>query len=225
MLFLIVLYSILFFYIRVQSQKLAQATSSSTGTIREYLSYHNNLEAGKPTDRIQMGSHQVHKKMKQISLTLLFYPVIYLLLLLPLSIARLRQFIGKNPSLHFTYTTVAIFNCQGFINVLLYTTTRKGLVSWGALFRKFSRGNSEESPISTQDVRISSIMSTIDSVESISPFSQHYPSVPGKCLSVKSEAEESDKTIQGNKCLPVPNDRNDVDRHSFDIFEYYNNTD
>jgi G protein-coupled glucose receptor regulating Gpa2 C-term len=186
MLFLIVLYSILFFYIRVQSKKLLQVTSSSTRSIREFPSYEENLEAGKcirkiipqPSHRIQTGSHQAQRKMKQISLTLFFYPTVYLVLLLPLSIARLRQFIGKDPSLNFTYTTVAIFNCQGFINVLLYTTTRKGLVSWDALFRKFNRGNSEESHISTRDVIIPSTISNKHSVKSTASFSQYYPHVP-----------------------------------------------
>ena len=164
MLFLVVLYSILFFYIRTQSKKLLQATSSCARTVHEFPSYEDNLEGGKPirkiipqsTHRIQTGPHQAQKKMKQISLTLFSYPTVYIILLLPLSIARLRQFVGKNPSFTFTYTTVAIFNCQGFINVLLYTTTRRGLVSWDTFFRKFNRGNSEESHISTRDVTIAS---------------------------------------------------------------------
>lgn len=173
----------------------------------EFPGYQGNLEAGNPIGRIipqsipriQTGSHQAQKRMKQISLTLLFYPIIYIVVLLPLSIARLRQFVGKSPSLAFTYTTVAIFNCQGFINVLLYTTTRKGLISWDRLFRKFNRGNSEQSHIEAQAVRIPSITSTKTSVVSLISFSQYHPAVPEKSLPIEFEGEELDTIITGNK--------------------------
>lgn len=129
--------------------------------------------------------------MKQVSLTLLFYPAAYIVVLMPLSIARLRQFSGRNPSLAFTYTAAAIFDCQGFINVLLYTTTRKGLIAWNKLYPRFNRGTAEESHGPTQD---STTISTKHSVESMGSLSQDYPPIPEKRLTAEFEARVSEKT-------------------------------
>jgi hypothetical protein len=40
------------------------------------------------------------------------YPLVYIVFLTPLSIARLRQFAGLNPSFAFTYAAAAVFDCQ-----------------------------------------------------------------------------------------------------------------
>jgi hypothetical protein len=202
MVLLTIIYSILFFYVRVQLKALRQASSTN-----ESRSYESNTEAGNPVGkpvvphRVQIGSHQAERRMKQVSLTLLFYPAAYIAVLMPLSIARLRQFTGQNPSLAFTYTAAALFDCQGIINVLLYTTTRKGLISWDRIFRRFKRGTSQGPRLPTQD---STTISTKHSVESMASFGQYYPSVPEKHIPFQPEAEESEKTVH-------------VDRHSFEM--------
>jgi hypothetical protein len=191
MLLLSIIYSVLFFYIRSQLKQLRQASSTN-----ESRTYESNPEAGRPDGKIvlsnpiQTGTYQAQKRMKQVSLTLLFYPAAYIVVLMPLSIARLRQFSGRNPSLAFTYTAAAIFDCQGFINVLLYTTTRKGLIAWNRLYPRFNRGT-EEPHIPTQD---STTISTKHSVESMGSLSQDYPPVSEKRITVEFAAEASEKT-------------------------------
>lgn len=56
-----------------------------------------------------------------------------MILTLPISISRISEFRGQELGLTFAYFGAALFECTGFINVLLYMGTRKGLVSWNRL--------------------------------------------------------------------------------------------
>jgi hypothetical protein len=67
---------------------------------------------------------------------LLCYPITYILLTMPLSITRLSQFAGNNWGLPAIHAAAAIYCCSGFINVMLYTLTRKGIISWDWLLRR-----------------------------------------------------------------------------------------
>ena len=63
---------------------------------------------------------------------------------MPLSITRLSQFAGKQPSLTAVYASATIFCCSGLVNVLLYTATRKGIISWNWLWPKRRNSNAKE---------------------------------------------------------------------------------
>ena len=90
-------------------------------------------------------AQRTYHRMNKVSVTLLIYPAIYMLLTLPLSIFRIAQFAGKDWGISFVFFGAALFDCTGFINVLLYTCTRKGLVTWDAL-KFWKKGKNELRP-------------------------------------------------------------------------------
>lgn len=124
---LVVLYTYLFCYLQIQSKKLRSAQPTSYQSVGENVAY--KLESGhaykslaKPLPalpghqseirRVQSRTDQApDRRLRKVSITLLCYPIIYLLFLMPLSVARLRQFAGLNPSLTFTYVAAAVFDC------------------------------------------------------------------------------------------------------------------
>jgi hypothetical protein len=158
---LTILYCILFFYIRIQLKNFRKITSSSERqSSHELQSWQANLEAGPPEqpaapkqiittqtvtvtteDRPQRRTmnteaDRAHKRMNQVALTLLCYPIMYICLTMPLSITRLSYFAGNNWGLTSIYVGASIYCCSGFVNVLLYTATRKGIISWNSLFKR-----------------------------------------------------------------------------------------
>jgi len=60
--------------------------------------------------------------------SLLFYPLAYSLMILPLSIARWLEFDGKSVPSAATFFGSSVFNLSGAINVLLFLTTRPQLL-------------------------------------------------------------------------------------------------
>lgn len=146
--------------------------TGGTGTGHELRPWHANLEAGLPhgdsnilpngimtkttvtvttEDRpntIYSGRRQrteagrAHRRMNQVALTLLCYPVSYILLTMPICITRLSQFAGNNWGLVPIYVAACLYCCSGFCNVLLYTLTRRGIISWGWLFKRRGRKSS-----------------------------------------------------------------------------------
>jgi hypothetical protein len=92
-------------------------------------------------DRPTIHSHRSdtnasHRRMNKVAVTLLCYPIVYIFLTMPLSITRLSQFAGNNWDLSVIHAAAGIFCCSGFVNVLLYTLTRKGIISWDWMFRR-----------------------------------------------------------------------------------------
>ena len=83
--------------------------------------------------RCNAGVGRTYQRMNTVSVTLLLYPVLYMIVTMPISISRIAQFAGHEWGLTFVYFAAALFECTGWINVLLYTSTRKGLVSWNRL--------------------------------------------------------------------------------------------
>jgi hypothetical protein len=82
---------------------------------------------------------RAHRRMNQVALTLLCYPISYICLTMPIAITRLAQFAGNNWGLRVIYVAACIYSCSGLCNVLLYTATRRGIISWGWLFKKRRR--------------------------------------------------------------------------------------
>ena len=160
-----IMYCILFCYIRIQSRKLANMTTASTSQHKdthELQSWEVNIETGEPaqyttssqlftmnsgnttmedshTQRTQTRSTRprADKRMNQVSLTLLCYPIVYIILTMPIAVSRLCEFGGKKGSLTSIYIGGYLFMSSGLINVLLYTTTRRGIISWRWFLRKF----------------------------------------------------------------------------------------
>ena len=79
---------------------------------------------------VDKSGQQVRQRMNRVSTILLLYPVIYIILTMPLAISRIAEFAGQEWGLTYVYVGAAIFDCSGLANVLLYTTTRKGIISW-----------------------------------------------------------------------------------------------
>jgi len=91
---------------------------------------------GNPNSTMPRPNHaarQTYHRINKVSTTLLIYPVLYVIVTLPISLSRIAQFAGQQWGLTFAHFGAALFECTGWINVLLYTMTRKGLVSWNRL--------------------------------------------------------------------------------------------
>src|SRR5208282_4898144 len=54
------------------------------------------------------------------------------------------QFTGKSWSLPAVYAGTTIYVCSGAVNVLVYTTTRQGIIPWGRLSRKVKHAKTNE---------------------------------------------------------------------------------
>jgi len=160
---LTILYCILFVYIRVQSRKFGIANSSANSqSSHELQSWQANLEVGTgatPTKSQKIITTQTvtvitedrlgsiytprrfdvdhsRRRLTQVAVRLLCYPVVYICLTMPVTIARLAQFGGHNWGLTAIHVGAAIYVCSGLVNVLLYTATRKGIISWNWLVPK-----------------------------------------------------------------------------------------
>jgi hypothetical protein len=90
------------------------------------------------TDSIQQShehneTERVTKRINQVAIILLCYPIEYLCLTVPISVVRVATYSGAEFSLTVSYIVVAIYACSGWANVLLYTISKKGIVSWDRL--------------------------------------------------------------------------------------------
>jgi hypothetical protein len=66
--------------------------------------------------------------INEVLLTLEFrYPILYCLLVLPLSVVRWKAFYGDSPKPAATLTVVAVFGLSGVLNAMLYSLTRARL--------------------------------------------------------------------------------------------------
>ena len=98
-------------------------------------------------------AERAKRRMNKIAVTLLCYPIAYLCLTMPISVARVAIYCGAKAPSVVSYIVVAIFGSSGWVNVLLYSIPRKGIVSWdGILFwrrrgcRKYSNPDSAVIP-------------------------------------------------------------------------------
>ena len=169
---LTILYCVLFFYIRIQLKSFRKETSTSEiQSWCETSNWQANLEAGPPNQStppkqiittqtvtvmteerpvqhptMKAEPDRAHQRMNQVALTLLFYPIMYICLTMPLVTTRVSQFAGNKWGLTSIYVGASIYCCSGFVNVLLYTATRKGIISWDWLFRRHRSTSSEIAP-------------------------------------------------------------------------------
>ena len=75
-----------------------------------------------------------HNRLNHASKVLLCYPFVYIFLTLPTAIIRIGQFAGRPGGLTAAFVAADINLLSGFCNVILYTTTRKGMVPWNEIY-------------------------------------------------------------------------------------------
>ena len=164
MLTLTVLYTTVFCYVRLQSKKHLNAASSSQEF--EGRTWSHDVENGNPAPNFSttqtymmksttIGTDNVsapqiprikstsHHRLSRASRILLCYPLVYFILVFPLAASRLMEFANEHWSLTAVYVGGTLFDCQGWVNVILYTTTRQGIISWDRVFRKRRSNNGE----------------------------------------------------------------------------------
>jgi hypothetical protein len=86
-----------------------------------------------PPPQCNANARRTYDRMNKVSVVLLIYPILYVIVTMPIVINRVAQFAGQEFGLTFAYFGATLFQCTGWINVLLYTSTRKGLISWNRL--------------------------------------------------------------------------------------------
>ena len=158
MLSLTTIYCILFVYVRIKARKLRQliSTNASGSSYEMSPSWKGDSENGdhasqestsqtKTKTKVTVEDRPSHQsavaertcgRMNRASIILISYPMVYICLTMPMCIARICQFTGKSWSLPAVYAGTTIYVCSGAVNVLVYTTTRQGIILWGRLFRK-----------------------------------------------------------------------------------------
>jgi hypothetical protein len=121
-----------------ETSGFSQVKGSLTTTVSERTTRSN--ESGGETNPL--------RRIDNVSVKLLLYPTVYVALTLPLSILRLYQFSGRTFNLKTIYFGASLWQLQGFFNVILYTTTRKGIVSWDWVKQLFRRRPSKPNELS-----------------------------------------------------------------------------
>lgn len=76
--------------------------------------------------RPRTGASTLRKKVDRTSLVMLLYPLVNLMVILPLSIYRISSLAGLKASSQALAVCGAIFALGGFANVMLYSFTRVG---------------------------------------------------------------------------------------------------
>lgn len=130
-----------------EASEFSQVKASLTTTVSERATRSN--ESGGEADPLQ--------RINNVSVKLLLYPAIYVALTLPLSILRLYQFSGRSFNLKTIHFGASLWELQGFCNVILYTTTRKGIVPWDWVKQLFRRRPSKSHELSQFHSNISLI--------------------------------------------------------------------
>lgn len=68
------------------------------------------------------------KRIRRFVYYMIVYPLAYLLLSLPLAAGRMMTAGGRSPSIEYMCVAGALITSSGFVNVLLYTTTRRAII-------------------------------------------------------------------------------------------------
>ena len=162
------IYCILFVYIRVVAWRVTNlsSTNGSERRIHPHLPWTTNLESGTETSRPngmmdmttdrprltqppKIANH-AHDHLHKVSKVLLCYPLVYICLTLPTAIIRLGQFAGQPWGLTAAFVAADINLLSGFCNVLLYTTTRKGMVPWNKIFSRGTTGRQKAKDLTNE---------------------------------------------------------------------------
>jgi hypothetical protein len=129
-------YAIIFFHIRSLARKAgkvgAAGLSRSNSSAAHYPNPDPNLPPGSPTSFTTTGS-SIYKELPLIpsyarQQTFLLYPLIYVCCTVPLAAGRIAAMAGNNISLAYFCFAGSMIACNGWLDVLLYSTTRSSIV-------------------------------------------------------------------------------------------------
>lgn len=174
MISLMTIYCILFIYVRIKAKTHRQFTTANASGSYEmsprwkgdaenggHSSFQSTIKSPTKTrtkatveDRPTLQSadgERIYGRMNRASIILISYPMVYICLTMPMCIARVCQFTGHNWSLPAVYAGTVIYVCSGAVNVIVYTTTRQGIIVWSRLFRKAKPAKTTEA--STKPVK------------------------------------------------------------------------
>jgi hypothetical protein len=116
----------------LENNKPASSTSSNEIFVTTSVKVTSENRPGQKQGELS-NAERSKRRMNKIAVTLLCYPLAYLCLTMPISITRVAIFCGADVSNSVSYLVIAIFGSSGWVNVLLYTIPRKGLVSWDTI--------------------------------------------------------------------------------------------
>jgi hypothetical protein len=109
--------------------------------------------------------------LMQVARQMLWYPVAYTILVLPIAAARFSAFNGKDVPFGVTIFTSSIFMLSGFVNAILFTTTRRVIQlpsSWkrNRFFTFSRRSNDPEQSYFTGPYTSTATMTEVDEPDS-----------------------------------------------------------
>jgi hypothetical protein len=167
MISLTTIYCILFIYVRIKAKTHREFTTANASGSYEMSprwkhdaenDRHSSLQSTStsPTktntkvtvedrsSRPFADGERIYGRMNRASIILISYPMVYICLTMPMCIARVCQFTGYDWSLPAVYAGTVIYVCSGAVNVIVYTTTRQGIIGWSRLFRKAKPAKTNE---------------------------------------------------------------------------------
>lgn len=88
-----------------------------------------------------LGSHHLEglKRLRRVVSSMMIYPLAYVVLSLPLAAGRMASAQGNTPSITYFCISGALMTSSGFVDVILYTLTRRNL------FHDMERSNRDRS--------------------------------------------------------------------------------
>jgi len=85
-----------------------------------------NENVSNQNEQLQRQNKNLQREQRQTAISLIFYPTVYMVLTLTLAIARTMD---KDVSPLWLFVGESLYACEGWCNVLLYTT-REGVIPW-----------------------------------------------------------------------------------------------
>lgn len=133
------------------------------------------------------------KRIRRFVYYMIVYPLAYLLLSLPLAAGRMMTAGGRTPSIPYMCVAGALITSSGFVNVLLYTTTRRAIV----LDTDRSNDRSQLNPFHHYDYRSNHVATVVADGNVNSDIDSRHIYGRGKTRSHAhtSSAESTDKII------------------------------
>ncbi|TDL24619.1 hypothetical protein BD410DRAFT_786142 [Rickenella mellea] len=83
--------------------------------------------------QLSVGRDMIDSAMVRVVTTMIWYPVAYSFIIVPIALARLSEFMGHKVPFWATIVTDVIFNLTGLINTILFFWTRRSLPDTAAL--------------------------------------------------------------------------------------------
>jgi len=127
----IILYSLAFFRLR----------GNITVSAGYRLSFHHREQASHGTN-METNDRHIELYLTTVAKHMLWYPIVYTVLVLPVAISRLSTFSGRSIPFSVTIFTAAVFMFHGLFNTVLFCTTRAILP--GSWRQRFGLGTAQD---------------------------------------------------------------------------------